>query len=212
MPQYKLYYFNLRGRAEPIRLLFKAAGVDYEDKRLTGEEWAAMKSAGKAPFGQMPLLEVDGKVILAQSLAIGRYVANEVGLSPSINMEKAQADMIVDACTDLGMKVMKSHFESDEARKEQYEKEAKAAIPVFLKYFEDILRSNNGGKGFFVGDKLTYADIVPFNLFNHFFAKGKLECSPEELKDFPLLTEHYNRVANVPNIKKWLEERPVTDI
>jgi len=36
--------------------------------------------AGKAPFDQLPLLEVDGKV-LAQSIAIARFVANEVGTS-----------------------------------------------------------------------------------------------------------------------------------
>ena len=45
MPNYKLYYFNIRGRAEVTRLLFKVAGVNFEDKRLTGEEWAAMKSS-----------------------------------------------------------------------------------------------------------------------------------------------------------------------
>ena len=37
-------------------------------------------SAGIAPFGQMPLLEVDGTII-AQSMAIARFVANEVGTS-----------------------------------------------------------------------------------------------------------------------------------
>ena len=36
--------------------------------------------AGKLPFGQLPLLEVEGKVI-AQSIAIGRFVANELGRS-----------------------------------------------------------------------------------------------------------------------------------
>lgn len=43
MPQYKLYYFDIRGRAEITRLLFKQACVEFEDKRLTKEEWAAMK-------------------------------------------------------------------------------------------------------------------------------------------------------------------------
>jgi len=39
MPVYKLYYFDDRGRAEATRLCFAAAGVKYEDVRLTDEEW-----------------------------------------------------------------------------------------------------------------------------------------------------------------------------
>lgn len=38
-PKYVLIYFNVRGRAEPTRLLFKAAGVEFEDRRFTFEEW-----------------------------------------------------------------------------------------------------------------------------------------------------------------------------
>ena len=44
MPHYKLTYFNVRGRAEPIRMIFKAAGVEFEDIRITGEEWSALKA------------------------------------------------------------------------------------------------------------------------------------------------------------------------
>lgn len=39
MPTYKLTYFDLRARAEIIRLVFAAAGVDYEDVRLEAEQW-----------------------------------------------------------------------------------------------------------------------------------------------------------------------------
>ena len=42
-PKYKLLYFNSRGRAEPIRMIFAHCDVDFEDKRLTPDEWKEMK-------------------------------------------------------------------------------------------------------------------------------------------------------------------------
>ena len=51
MPQYKLTYFNARGRGEVARILFAVTGQEYEDKRLEmnmaemrpGEEFMQMK-------------------------------------------------------------------------------------------------------------------------------------------------------------------------
>jgi len=40
MSSYKLYYFNVRGGGEPIRIIFAQAGVKYEDIRFEREEWA----------------------------------------------------------------------------------------------------------------------------------------------------------------------------
>ena len=44
MPRYKLYYFDTEGRAEPIRLLFAYAGVEYEDIRVPYSEWGTKKN------------------------------------------------------------------------------------------------------------------------------------------------------------------------
>ena len=43
MPSYKLIYFNARGRGEMTRLMFAAAGVKYEDCRLTKEEFLKLQ-------------------------------------------------------------------------------------------------------------------------------------------------------------------------
>ena len=45
MPKYKLYYFNVRARAEVTRTLFAQAGVEYEDIRLTRDEWQELKAS-----------------------------------------------------------------------------------------------------------------------------------------------------------------------
>lgn len=43
MSKYRLIYFNIRGRAEPARLIFAYVGVNYEDVRIKEEEWPALK-------------------------------------------------------------------------------------------------------------------------------------------------------------------------
>ena len=42
-PKYRLTYFNSRGFAETARMLFALADVDFEDRRMTREEWPAIK-------------------------------------------------------------------------------------------------------------------------------------------------------------------------
>ena len=43
MTSYKLTYFNSRGRAETIRMLFELAGVHYDDVRIDRTQWPVMK-------------------------------------------------------------------------------------------------------------------------------------------------------------------------
>lgn len=43
MPTYRLSYFEARGLGELSRYLFALAGVEYEDKRYSREEWAKVK-------------------------------------------------------------------------------------------------------------------------------------------------------------------------
>ena len=45
MAQYKLIYFGFKGRGEPARLMFAAAGVKYEDCRVTMEEFKKLKTS-----------------------------------------------------------------------------------------------------------------------------------------------------------------------
>ncbi|XP_031552994.1 uncharacterized protein LOC116290139 [Actinia tenebrosa] len=202
MPNYKLYYFNARGRAEAIRLLFAAAGVQFEDVRFAGEEWAKKKQEGLSPMGYLPMLEVDGKK-LCESMAIARYVARENGLCPSDSFEIALCDQITDACGDCFGKVVKIYFEKDEERKKAAKEEFdNTQLPAFLTKMTALLKSNNDGKGFFVGNKLTYADITFFDTFQKFEAAAT--------EKYPELKALCQRIGDIPGIKEWIKSRPDT--
>lgn len=43
-PKFKLQYFNTKSVGEPIRFLFAYAGQDYEDVRVSNEDWPSIKS------------------------------------------------------------------------------------------------------------------------------------------------------------------------
>lgn len=42
-PSFTLFYFNVKALAEPIRFLFAYGGQEYEDVRVTRDEWPALK-------------------------------------------------------------------------------------------------------------------------------------------------------------------------
>jgi hypothetical protein len=74
MSQYKLIYFNLRGRGEVARLIFTYAGQEFEDYRVKSKDWPNYKLSTPVNFifkkiiiffyntylktGKLPILEI----------------------------------------------------------------------------------------------------------------------------------------------------------
>jgi len=203
MVHYKLIYFNSRGRAEPIRLLFALAGVDYEDVRLDhGESWQAMKP--KTPFGQVPVLDIDG-FQLAQTKAIARYVGNEFKLNGRNNLDSAKADMLVDGVDDVSAHLRPAMREKDpEKKKELMEAAKKEHIEPFLKRYDHYLEKN--GTGYFVTDQITWADIFIFDAFQKWEKRH-----PEALHSHSHIRQFMDKISHNQKIKTWIEKRPETE-
>jgi hypothetical protein len=64
-----LTYFDIRGRAEVIRLILEEVAAPYRERRVQEQEWVAVKPS--MPFGQMPLYQ-EGELVIPQSHAIYR--------------------------------------------------------------------------------------------------------------------------------------------
>lgn len=43
MPEYKVFYFNVKALGEPLRFLLSYGNINFEDVRITREEWPALK-------------------------------------------------------------------------------------------------------------------------------------------------------------------------
>merc|ERR1712025_202802 len=199
-PKVKLTYFNLRAKGEPARLLLAYGGIKYEDYRVSFEdqrEWKAMKPT--TPYGSLPLLEWDGTCV-AQSMAIARFLAREVGLAGRNNLEGAQIDEIIDAINDMAQAGAKAFFAKDEAA---MKKVATETIPAGLANIEKRLESRGGQ--FLVGNAFSWADLHVFDFCLNLPDKSCLEKVPK-IKD---LSE---RVSKIPNIKCWVESRPKTNL
>jgi len=202
-PTFKLYYFNIRALAEPIRYLFAYGGQAYEDVRVERGDWPKLKPT--MPMGQMPVLEVDGHRV-HQSVAIERYVAKRVGLAGANDWENLQIDSVVDTINDLRQKIAAVHFEADEAIK-QKKKETLIAetVPFYLGKLEEIAKEN---KGHLAVSKLTWADFFFAAMMEIF----KIWTGPEILSKYPNLQKVAENVYNLDAIKTWMKKRPATDM
>lgn len=209
MPVVKLTYFNIRGRAEPVRIMFEMAGVKYEDIRVSREDFETLKPT--LPFGQLPVLQVD-ELILPQSRAIYGFVAAQHGFLPADNVGRAQVDVVIETIGDSDFDVGKWFFEKDEVKKGELKKHIDDVVfPKMLGHLEKLLSKNKEGKGWFVGDKVTLADVIVFTTVYGGIPSVSLgKPGSYDLSKYPLLQGFVDRFKALPKVAAWLEKRPDT--
>lgn len=99
--RYRLVYFNIRGLAEPIRWMFKIAGVDFIDERINLEDWKDERERFDKQVGQLPILYIDEQIELTQVHSVMRYVARQLGFNGNNELETARADEVCELVYDL---------------------------------------------------------------------------------------------------------------
>jgi len=204
MPAYKLIYFNFRGRAEAIRMLFALAGQDYEDYRFKEGEFAKTKGNTETfPMGQVPVLLIDGKP-MPQSRAICQYLAREFGLYGKDNAEATKIDIISDTVGDLFNQLIPIFFEKDETKKaalktKYKEEDSKRQLAFLNKFIKEA-----GGR-FFVGSKETAADVTVYTMMD---MVGSLVGATFIPETYPELGKFHKEFTDNSKLSDYIKNRP----
>eukprot|EP00826_Nyctotherus_ovalis_P054295 TRINITY_DN7101_c0_g1_i1.p1 TRINITY_DN7101_c0_g1~~TRINITY_DN7101_c0_g1_i1.p1 ORF type:complete len:404 (+),score=157.58 TRINITY_DN7101_c0_g1_i1:128-1339(+) len=157
----KLYYFDIPGRAEMIRLALKHLKIPFEDVRIKFEDWPKEKVSGKFELEQLPTFECEPCGLrLSQSDAIMHYISARHGLLPLEDPEKLHkvlwwcnsAKDLTESCFKVFLPVSK------EKKKEMMEKFFATSAKTILKAMEERLKSNKS-REYLVGSKNTMADF-----------------------------------------------------
>ena len=205
----KIYYGHAPfWRAEVLRVSLYISNIPFEDVRISREEFINMIKTGflpngkKVPFHQLPVLEVDGKII-GQTGAIARYCGKISNLYSNDEFNAAKIDQIIDTATDITNLVSPTIREKNEQKKIEDRKIlTNKLLPRWFKYLENILSDENSE--WFVENKMTIADIAMWRLLG-WLTSGIIDGIPTTIVDnFPKLKNvHYN-VHRHPKVKEWM--------
>ncbi|GMR50780.1 hypothetical protein PMAYCL1PPCAC_20975 [Pristionchus mayeri] len=202
---YRLVYFDAEGRGEPIRLLFLYFGVPYEDLRVSKEEWAE-KWKKVAPFELAPILEIDeGKKMLADSVAISRFLAKTLGPEGFIGRTKsdaAKADAFVYSSMDLFTPFYLVKMAEDDQKRAGALVYLTTSVSRYLRCLEKHLATTENN--YVLPNGVTWADI--YILFVIHILEG---MNPDfiDKEEYPHVFKHYVKMRSNPKLKDYIEEK-----
>jgi glutathione S-transferase len=197
-----LTYFAVRGRAEPVRVMLEDLGVEYDERRVTMDEWPAVKPT--LMFGQLPTYR-QGEVFIDQSHAIYRYLARKHALYGDNERERIRCDVVeeafVDAQNSIGGFCWRPDFAEQRATYEETQ------LPMLLDKLQRLLDLNHGGRRWWVGERPSYVDFLAWHTLEYVRA-----LSPRNLERFERLKAAKLRLEARPGVAAYLKSvrRPAT--
>ena len=234
----KLTYFNVRGLAETTRMILAVNNQngdreEYEDFRYPLEIVDMSKHQMNKPefdadkennlllqsLNKVPFLTVDD-VVIPQSKSIERFLARRFGLMGTTELENARIDSICECVVDFKNMYQKVRVaeNKDKAMNEWFT----VTLIEKLSLLENLLgieqcNSNSDHTThnstccceYSVGSRLSLSDIVLYSFITNFF--DNKEASMNATLATPKLRNIVTKVGELPEIQKWLEERPQTD-
>ena len=150
-----LGYWNIRGLAEPARLMMDYCGMNYEDKRYDdSNDWLSEKFNLGLDFPNLPYF-IDGDLKLTESTAILKHIARmHSTLLPITEEEKDKCDMLEGVVTGVRNEYAKMCYMPDfVVNKNNF---FDAYLPAKLDLIDDYLDKNK----WLGGDRLTYVDFM----------------------------------------------------
>ena len=205
----KVYYSHTPfWRAEVLRVSLYISNIPFEDVRISRDEFINMIKTGflpngkRVPFHQLPVIEVDGKII-GQTGAIARYCGKISNLYSNDNINAAKIDQIIDAATDITNIVSSTIREKDEQKKIEDRLLLKnKLLPRWFKYLENILSQETSE--WFVENKMTIADIAMWRLLG-WLTSGIIDGIPTTIVDnYPKLKNIHYTVHHHTKVQEWM--------
>lgn len=200
-----LCYWDIRGLAQPIRLLLTYTGTEFEDRRLScgpGPDydktcWTDQKFSLGLDFPNLPYY-VQGDIKLTQTHAIMRFIARQHDLCGKTEEECGRVDMLAEQSMDFRNGWVRLCYTGGayapgdfEAAKEAY----LAKLPDTLKQFEAFL----GNRTWFAGTVLSFPDFHMYELLSQ-----HLLLAPGCLKECPGLRGLVERFEALPSIAAYM--------
>ncbi len=198
MSKPRLIYFDAPvSRGEECRLALHLAGVDFEDVRISGAEWAAMKE--DTPYGGLPVLELPGRPPLAHSNAILVMIGRAHGLHPKDEFEAARHEGMMQHVEDLRAVVGPTIRMGEAEKKAAREAIVRDFLPAWARYAE----KNIVAEPFFGGAKLQVADLK-LHMAVRWFIGGRVDHIPATIfAGYPKLVRVHDAVRDHAGVKSW---------
>jgi glutathione S-transferase len=198
MTKPKLTYFDAPvSRGEECRLALHLAGVAFEDNRVKGPDWPALKPT--TPYGSMPVYEIPGKPALAHSNAILAMIGREHGMHPSDAFEAARHEGMMQHVEDMRHHVAPTIRLGDAEKKIARE----ALVATYLPAWAGFAEKNIIDGPFFAGAKVSVVDLK-IHMAVRWFLGGKVDHIPATIFDnYPKLMGVHDAVRDHAGVKAW---------